>query len=171
MKNAILGNTIENVNLKSEDIRFLLEIGLWVNAFSDDNRHLIIAEALNKTVCDKKIKIKGYLITNWRVYLILDCDFVQAELFVIHFQKLIRFYLIQLETDEFIPIQFDQQLFQAFPFYDYVLANLLLGKKSENPNVDLNLSYYKDFLEGYNFCSVQFHKGRIGPVIVNAVSP
>lgn len=158
-----------------DETRLMLEMKSWRLYFPDEELKLILAEALNDTIIAKRILIRGYLITSWRLYLILWADEEQTEEFLKHFTNcMIRNIIKKVETDlkehrssgDFHAFQ---ELFVRYPFYNAELVDLLIGKELKTNYYQPKLAWMKDQLKNYKFCSVRNYTGAKGPVFINGI--
>ena len=155
----------------------LLEMKSWCLLFTDSEIQVLIAEALNTTVVDTKTEIKGYLITSWRVYLILKAKKRRTIEFIHHFEhKVKRKILKELrkKTDKDQVKLFEHKkphkMFNRLRFNNCEMMDLLEGKTVKLPYYDPGLNRLSEFLENYNFCSVPDYKGNVGPVFVGDIN-
>ncbi len=155
--------------MKSQ-VNVLLEMKLWRLRYTESEIQIAIAESLNSTVVETGIPIKGYLITNWRIYIILDVDEDRKAEFLHCFEEHVSHHLKpgdRLKKDEGNSYR---KLFLVLPFFDDDMMKLLTGKKVELEYYSPYLARLKDFLNTYNYCSVPDYSGSIGPVFVNQLS-
>ncbi len=155
----------------------LLQMKDWCRHFNRDETKLSISKALNEAVVKTKTKIKAYWITNWQVYLVLVADEKGTHVFLNRFYKFLLEELAksvescdQVEGGyEVLNYHMFEHLFSRYPFYNYRLQNLLLGKTVKQPYYIPERAYLKAKLDQSNYCSVINYQGGKGPVLVNTI--
>ncbi|AXG69249.1 hypothetical protein KORDIASMS9_01469 [Kordia sp. SMS9] len=161
-----------------EIIRFkkhaqLLVMHSWRKDIPQDQRNIIIAEALNSCTVEKNFNIIGYLITNRRVFLIgssettsfqkiLQYFYEQVAVGIINYKNMMHHY----HKEAHIELEHVDKLFTEYPFYNEYIRRLITGKTVELPYYDPHLERLETYINGYNYCSALDYEGGKSPVIV-----
>jgi hypothetical protein len=165
---------------KARRVSITLSIGNWKNIINEYQVKLFIAWSLNYCVDSQQLRIRGYLITNDRLYMVwfIQPDLVNRML-MIFYEKLRREIHRFLEkqrqsgiclTHEAEMIASDESfedLFEKYPFHNHYLMQLICGEKIELPYYDPNLEKAKRDIQGAEFCSAIDYSGAIGPVNIS----
>ncbi|WP_323789895.1 hypothetical protein [Psychroserpens sp.] len=159
----------DNNNLEYGNRRLFyttLVIGNWRKQIPHYYRRIIIANALNTSVKDKKFNIYGYLITSKRVFLILGCNPSKIENKLESLEKNlsleIEHYHIKIETNHNRSHDDDYKvkkfvfgvLFEMYPLYNESLVRLLTGRKPKISYYDSQTAKMEDIIQNYEFSSV-----------------
>jgi hypothetical protein len=155
-----------------------LTIGAWKELFPGDQNNIIIADALNYCTCNDGLTIAGYLITNRRVFLVLEISSAYIESMLVLFYERVRKEIKkkqnvikgqswryesegQTKTDELFV-----NLFKQYPLVNDHLIRLITGRSVNLLYYSPHLARLKDRIHNYNFCSALDYSGAKGPVIV-----
>ena len=157
----------------------LLVMNSWRHDVPQEQRNIIIAEALNSCTVDKNFNVLGYLITNRRVFLIgssvttpfqeiLQYFYYRVAVGIISYKRRMHHYKEERheEDEEFIKPEDHHNLFMKYPFYNVYIRRLITGKEVNLPYHDPHLERLKDYIHGYNYCSALDYSGAKSPVIV-----
>lgn len=170
-------NTGKKLLKKEEIISTGLLIGDWKNEFPEHMCKVMIAEALNYCVYNSGMKIGGYLITRYRVCLVLKIDPVLLNEMLQQFYKELRKEIIQhthriknrargiadrLETK----VEMHMSLFIKYPLLNDMLVRLITGRRVVLPYYSPHLARLKDRINESDFCSAIDYTGAKGPVVV-----
>src|SRR5579863_2913056 len=95
-------NPEDNINFPGH--AFSLKMGSWKALFPNEQNKILIARALNQCTCDGHLNIKGYLITDRRLYMVLKMEPERIDhalnLFYDALKKAIKQHLNWLESVE-----------------------------------------------------------------------
>ena len=151
----------------------LLVMNAWQHEIPQEQRNIIIAEALNRCVIDLDFFILGYLITNRRVFLIGSSETRPFQKILQHFYKQVALGIIayknrmrQYNNEYILAPEATQKLFKEFPFYNDHIRQLITGKEVELPYYDPHLARLKNYIYHSNYCSASDYHGKKSPVIV-----
>ena len=144
----------------------------WEKELPNDLRHLIIAEALNYCVYHEELIIKGYLLTQKRIYLIATNKSHTMEKVLTIFSKQVAkgIYAYKRRRDNnfespIISKIFDD-LFIKYPLYNAYIIKLITGQKITLPYYNPYVVWLKNRIHNYNYCSAIDYSGAKGPVLV-----
>ena len=154
--------------------KIMIIMGAWRKELPVEQGNVIIAEALNYCVHHKDIKIKGYLITRRRLFLIAkkekhSWDHIlkvfsdQVTWGIYAYEKLKRGCGNDEEPDWVLP----KKPFKSCPFNNPYIAKLLTGKQIHLAYYNPHIVRLEDQINNYNFCSIIDYKGGKSPVIVD----
>jgi len=154
-----------------EESLIILEMKGWRLYFTDHEIKTFIAEALNTTVVHTRIGIRGYLVANWQIYLILWANENELERFIkklnaVVLRNLLAHLARRKEQPENELSHSSDLLFHTYPFINYPLYKQLIG---ESPGLDYFDPYnerLKAYLATTNYSSVADYTGAKGPVFV-----
>lgn len=157
-----------------KEVDLLLVMKSWVKNIPENDRNIIISQALNHCVKHKKVKIIGYLITKRRLFLIiiiknhslqqvLDGFYEQVALGIIQYEKMRAKY----RKEAYLINENYQELFERFPFFNPNIKAIITGQVIKLKYYDPHIARLEDQIKNYNFCSKIDYSGAIGPVIVN----
>lgn len=151
----------------------LLVMGSWRKDIPQEQRNIIIAEALNSCSVDKNFNVLGYLITNRRVFLIGSSETTPFQKILQHFYKKVALGILNYinatrlyHEEATIELEYLDPLFSEYPFYNVYIRRLITGKKVEIPYYDPHLERLKDYIYASNYCSALDYEGGKSPVIV-----
>ena len=166
---------------------FSLKIGPWKAMFPSEQNKILIARALNQCTCDKHLNIKGYLITDRRMYLVLKMELEHIDhalnLFYDTLKKEIKQYFKWLESQEghrhAITRQAEFEEIWKHPFkarhllFDFDFINAITHKKHplghyQSPrHYNPRLTRLINKMQKYSFCSAIDYSGACGPVLLH----
>ena len=164
---------------------FSLKIGLWKAWFPDEQNKVLISRALNECTCGGHLNIKGYLITDRRLYLVLGMELEHIDhglnLFYAALKKEIKQRLDWFESMErhrLITKQPDfeeswKHLFTRYLLLDFDFINAITHKKQplghyHSPcHYNPRLARLINKMQKYNFCSAIDYSGACGPVYLH----
>jgi hypothetical protein len=158
--------------------RFCLQMREWKNYFTEKERKLILALALNYCVNYDKIKIEGYLISRHKLFLILRCDTQEADVILNDLHEQLRRQLRQelkmkrrfFREEEILDNEdIDELLVKIFDtcrLTDTTLIRLITGLEVELPYHSRWLEKLKRYVHTNGFCSAIDYAGGVGPVKV-----
>jgi len=152
----------------------LLVMNSWRYEIPDEQRNIIIANALNDCTKNKGFNILGYLITNRRVFLIGSSEttpfleilyhfYAQVETGIVEYKKLHN------EYDDAYHLAHNSQykLFTKYIFQNEHIRRLILGEKVELNYYDPNLARLKAYIHNHRYCSALHYLGGKSPVIID----
>jgi hypothetical protein len=164
-----------------------LKIGSWKAFFSNSQNKILIARALNQITCDGHLNIKGYLITDRRLYLVLRMELEHIDhalnLFYDALKKEIKQHLNWVESMERHwhfkkqpdPEELWKHLFIRHLLLDFDFIDAISYKKHPE-SYYLNPPYYNPRLlrlvkkvRKYDFCSAIDYSGACGPVFLHGL--
>ncbi|NOQ72946.1 MAG: hypothetical protein GQ574_13135 [Crocinitomix sp.] len=154
--------------------KIVLQMKSWRNHFAADELKEIIAIALNRTICETNTRLKGYFITDWRIYLVLNVSHKHENEFVDHFLNEMHQILIKYANDfNELELYFHEKdlynniknLFRYYHFFDVRLYRLLIGEKDTTTFDDPTTAEMRAYLANYKYSSYLNYKGDKGPVI------
>jgi hypothetical protein len=156
------------------DKKIVLQMKSWSSHFSDVEIKEMIIFALNRTICETNTRLKGYFISDSRMYLVLNVSNKQEKKFVDTFlielhQVLIKHAKNNIELEIYLEVNDSynnfRDLFQFCDFFDPRLYNLLIGRNCEPPYTDETLEEMKAYLMHNKYASYRNYRGEKGPVI------
>ncbi|WP_299683506.1 hypothetical protein [uncultured Dokdonia sp.] len=160
-------NTIDTHNL-------LLHFGDWTKEVPENELLICISIALNHCVCDKKIKIKGYLITATTLYLVMTSykDSLKLALEFLSEQITLSVdahlkHIQHANGNKIFNSSNQNKMFTMHQLQDYDLIKLITGKDVKLSYHNPRIAYFKKITHTYKYCSVSDYKGVLGPVIVD----
>lgn len=163
---------IEELILLKEHAQ-LLVMNSWRKDIPEDQRNIIISEALNSCTVELNFNVIGYLITNRRVFLIGSSETTPFQKILQHFYRQVGLGILNYKNrkrryDEmpYTKLTYPDALFTEYPFYNMYIRRLITGKDVELPYYDPHLERLKDYINGYNYCSALDYEGGKSPVIV-----
>jgi hypothetical protein len=161
-----------------------LRTGEWRILFTEKERAILIAEALNSTVADREFRqsVVGYLITErsvrlvlrtdqWKIHRVLHCFYdhlrsnIKGSLERRRNQQLKNI----LEQERMNREELFEHLFRQLPFTNDNLARLITGREVNLPYYDPALQRLKDKVQAAEFCSAIDYGGAFGPVNVKVM--
>jgi hypothetical protein len=138
----------------------LLVMNAWRYEIPQEQRNIIIANALNSCTKDKNLRINGYLITNRRVFLIGSSETTPFLEILYHFYFLVETGIAEYkkahnEYDDAYHLAHHTQykLFIRYPFYNEHIRSLIMGKEVKLDYYDPNLARLKAYIHTHNYCS------------------
>jgi len=156
-----------------------LKMGAWRHLFSEHQRKIIIAEALNTGINDEKLSIAGYLITEWSVCLVFMAPKKQLHktlsFFYEYVKKEIAKYHNEVEgpglriynaDDPFITIMKPDGLFEPYTEGSDYLVRLITGRAVKQLYYDPHVARLREIVNNEHFCSAIDYSGAMGPVMV-----
>ncbi len=160
---------------KNNALHYLtLVMGSWKKDIPENQRNVIIANALNHCSYKDHLKVVGYLITNRRVFLILKDrkESIDEILFILYEQVLLGIYeyekVVKKYSSRELPTpKGHDHLFEIYPFYNYYIRRLITGGKIRLPYYDPHLARLEAQIHNYDFCSAIDYSGAKGPVVVH----
>ncbi|WP_158992510.1 hypothetical protein [Mucilaginibacter sp. L196] len=145
-----------------------LTMGKWREGFTQEQRKLIIAEALNYCTYNHGLNIAGYLINNTRLHLVLKINKADIHrmlnLFYDSVGREVSKYRSTIKHIDFETAE--KQLFIRHSTVNDSLVRLITGKQVDLGYYDPQLARLKDNINSSDFCSAIDYTGAIGPVIV-----
>lgn len=156
------------------DKRIVLEMKSWRKRFSDTEIKELIATVLNRTICETNTRLKGYFISDWRIYLVLHVGEQHEREFIDQFlieldQILTKHYYDSNDFDRYLTARGSdntgRNLFRFYDFFDARLYLLLIGENSELTYSDEKQEEMKTYLTHYKYASYRNYRGEKGPVI------
>jgi hypothetical protein len=151
----------------------LLVMNSWRYQIPQEQRNIIIANALNNCTKNKNLRISGYLITNRRVFLIGSSETTPFLEIVYHFYDQVEtgiaeYKKLHNEYDDAYHLAHNTQykLFTRYLFYNEHIRSLILGKEVKVDYYDSNLARLKGYIHNHSYCSAFDYAGGKGPVIV-----
>ncbi|MFT5824097.1 MAG: hypothetical protein ACI8ZM_005363 [Crocinitomix sp.] len=156
------------------DKKIVLQMKRWRCNFTDAKIKEIIAIALNRTICETNTRLKGYFISDWRIYLVLHVSRKHEKIFVDHFLNELHIILIKHANDHHeLELYFHEKdiyndvrnLFRFYDFFDARLYHLLIGENCAVPFRDGTEEEMKTFLSKCKYASYRNYTGEKGPVI------
>jgi hypothetical protein len=156
----------------------LLVMNSWRHDIPQEQRNVIIAEALNSCTVEKNFNVLGYLITNRRVFLIgssvttpfqeiLHYFYFRVAAGIISYKRRMHhYYEERFENEDAIEPKDYVHLFTKYPFYNVYIRRLITGKEVNLPYHDPHLERLKDYIHRHNYCSALDYSGAKSPVIV-----
>ncbi|MEM6719517.1 MAG: hypothetical protein AAF611_09395 [Bacteroidota bacterium] len=152
----------------------LLVMRSWRNEIPEEQRNIIISEALNSCTVDKNFKVIGYLITSRRVFLIGSSETTPFQKILQHFYRQVALGILNYKNrtrhyheEPYIELEHYEPLFLEYPFYNMYIRKLITGRDVELPYYDPHLARLKDYIQNYNYCSALDYEGGKSPVIVS----
>lgn len=156
-----------------------LTVGAWKELFPDEQYNIIIANALNYCTCNDGLTIAGYLITNRRMFLVLEISSAHIESMLVLFYERVRREIKkhkeQIKDQRWRTYDSEEQtksdelfvnLFKQYPLVNDHLIGLITGRLVNLLYYSPHLARLKDRIHNYNFCSALDYSGAKGPVIV-----
>jgi len=183
MAKKIDDNTPEVIEIESGEHHsanpVFLKMGAWRHLFSEHQRKIIIAEALNTGINDEKLSISGYLITGWSVCLVLMTHKKQLHKILEFFDEYVRKEIakyhreleehnlrIYHEDDPFLSVMHKDELFEPYMEENDYLVRLITGREVKQLYYDPHVARLKDIVNNERFCSAIDYSGAMGPVMV-----
>ncbi len=164
--------TIEEI-IKIKEHSQLLVMNSWRKDIPQEQRNIIIAEALNSCTVDKHFNVTGYLITNRRVFLIGLSETTSFQKILNYFYKKVALGILNYKHTmqhyheaPHMKHEHSDKLFSEYPFYNIYIRRLITGKTVELPYYDPHLARLETYINGYNYCSALDYEGGKSPVIV-----
>ena len=156
------------------DKKVVLEMKSWRNHFKNDEIKDLIAIAINRTICETNTRLKGYFISDERIYFVLHVLKEKKVIFINYFlnelhKVLIRHAVLNDELDFYFKerdlYNNVKKLFDYHDFFDARLYHLLIGKEEGECYDDPVVEEMTDYLTTYKYSSYRNYKGEKGPVI------
>ncbi len=148
----------------------ILVMKSWIRDVQQDKRNILIAEALNYCVYHDFFKIKGYLITEKRLCLIVTTAYTTLqkalEVFAVELDKKIYVTEHHKEVKLIDTSYIFQKLFFSVPLYNPYIIKLITGKQIRLPYYEPNVVKLEKMIHDYNYCSAIDYRGAVGPVVV-----
>lgn len=155
----------------------LLVMTAWRKDIPEEQKNIIIANALNYCTYYEGLEIIGYLITKRRVFLIaysehtpfneiLRIFFYQVAVGIIEYKTMLQMYdgsKKLLQPDGY------SKLFKKFPFYNIFIKKIITGQEKEIDikYYDPHLARLEDQIHNYNYSSAIDYSGAKSPVVVH----
>jgi len=167
-----------NKNGTYEEKRYeqLLVMESWCKEIEEEQRNIIISEALNYCSYYENLEVLGYLITKRRLFLI-------ARSRRVLFDKILTVFYNQVAKGiaaykkinggykhELVLVNDTHKLFRKYPFYNKYIQKIIIGQQINLPYYDPHLVRLKDQIHNYNYCSALDYAGGKSPVIVHIKS-
>jgi len=152
--------------------QFVLVLKSWQRVIPRKWTDLIMAEALNYCVYHENLCIRGYLIEEIRVFLIIESNPKQLQNILNVFARQVAkgIYKYERSTEKMLDILEDENLFDdlffKYPLYDPFMKELLTGKNVYLYYYSPYLAKLKDTINHSKYCSAIDYSGAIGPVVV-----
>lgn len=155
-----------------------LIIGPWKKLFTDAQCKLIIAEALNECTCSHGMQIVGYLITERRLFLVLEIQRHDIKDMLQLFYLIVKKEILEdrerhqnlrwgnEEEDRLVEAEKAKDLFRQYFMINDDLVKLITGRPVDLPYYSPHLARLKAMIHNYNFCSAVDYSGAIGPVFI-----
>ncbi|MBC8754334.1 hypothetical protein H2O64_06605 [Kordia sp. YSTF-M3] len=138
----------------------LLVMNSWRYDIPQEQRNIIIANALNSCVIHKKFHINGYLITNRRVFLIGSSETTPFQEVLYHFYYEVETGIVaykkthnEYDDEHHLAYYTQHKLFTNFPFYNEHIRSIITGKKVVLDYYDPNLARLKAYIHRHTYCS------------------
>ncbi|MFK7748140.1 MAG: hypothetical protein AB8B65_07110 [Kordia sp.] len=154
----------------------LLVMHSWRYEIPQEQRNIIIAEALNKCTVDKDFKVYGYLITNRRVFLIGHSKTTPFQKVLQYFYKKVALGIMRYKNrnetykeKHLLESKVHHNLFTEYPFYNKSIKQSITGHKVEFPYYDPHLKRLQEYIHHHNYCSALDYSGGKSPVIVHQI--
>ncbi|QHI37234.1 hypothetical protein IMCC3317_26120 [Kordia antarctica] len=152
----------------------LLVMNDWRYEIPQEQRNIIIANALNQCTNDKNFNLIGYLITNRRVFMIGGSETTPFLEILYHFYYLVETGIAEYkkahneyDDEHHLEHHTKHKLFVRYPFYNEHIRSLITGKEVELVYYDPDLARLKGYIHNHKYCSALDYAGGEGPVIVD----
>ena len=157
---------------RKKEVSFFLYIKSWEKEIPTYWRNVLIAEALNYCVYNEGLVIKGYWLTQKRLYLVILTEKHSAEHILNVFAKQVakgmyeyQYRLKNSQTTSGKSILFTD-LFIKLPLYNQYIIQLITGEKILLPYYNPYVVQLQHKIHDDNYCSAIDYRGAIGPVVV-----
>ncbi|MEP0264336.1 hypothetical protein [Dokdonia sp.] len=146
----------------------LLHLGSWIEDIPEDNVKIIIAVSLNYCVYNEDVRIKGYLITQHHICLVIHSKkhSIHHILTVLSEQIEIRVYRylkMNWEDEKVVYLDNQYSMFTKHILRNKYLIQLITGHMEGPPYYSPEFARLKRLTHNYNYCSVLNYVGVKGP--------
>lgn len=145
----------------------------WSVHLEDYELKLMAVEALNQVLVETTIRLKGYLITSKKIFLIFhQSKEAVGDFFDLFFEKMIKklmFYARNLNVlEQYLKEEklLVSELFRIDDFIDFRREGLLTGENIEPAYEDPEFKEMKDLVRNNDYASYHYYFGVKGPILM-----
>ncbi len=155
------------------EFQTLLIFTTWRTKMQEEKANVIIANALNKCVYFVSARIKGYLLTKRRLFLVFENTNEESRIILEAFNEFLLAeifdYLRSLprhQRELIFDLEDDEELFHEHRFINPTIKKIIIGEEIELPYYDPHVEKIEKEIKNYNYCSAIDYSGARGPVVV-----